>query len=350
MAEIKFFRGSYSSYNPTTHANGIYFATDKGIIKMNGVDYTHGVKDITLSDEGDEYIIKYTNDTETRIAAASDDYTSAISDKTLQVPNTVGGIAKGTTVQDLEGMSYAEIIDALLFPSVDPTHGNPSVSGFALSSTANPVELGSNVISVSAATLNKSTWNTFNDNLAYAGDVTSVTYSISLNGQTISDINSLPTKYTTVGSAVYQATVNYAKGPVPVNNKGIQVPNLACPAGSVSASRTVNVTCPWYASTATAGTLTKQSLISWNGTSGNMSTGEFTLMAHTSAAPQTFKLPRKATEIKMYSTVSQKFDVVNISDWTETAASESVNGVNHTYYTYVYNGANRGSVKLIVKF
>jgi hypothetical protein len=52
----------------------------------------------------------------------------------------------------------------------------------------------------------------------------------------------------------------------------------------------------------------------------------------------------------MYSTVSQKFDVVKLSDWTESSASESVNGVNHTYYTYVYNGANRGSVKLIVKF
>lgn len=350
MAEIKFYRGLYSSYNHETHANGIYFATDKGIIKMNGVDYTHGVKDIVLSDSGDEYVITYTNDTTTTIAAASDDYTSAIEDKTLEVPVAVGGIAKGTKVSDLEGKTYAEIIDELLFPSVNPTHTNPSVSGFSLSSTTSPVELGSNVITVSAAGLNKGIWSTYNNSKAYAGDITSIVYDLSINGTSYNDINSLPSKYNSVGTQTYKATVNYGQGPIPVNNKGAEVASLRCPAGSVNATRTVNVTCPWYASTVTAGTLTKQSLISWNSTAGNMTTGQFTLMSHTADAPQTFKLPRKASEIQMYSTVSQKFDVVKLSEWTESSASESVNGVNHTYYTYVYNGANRGSVKLIVKF
>lgn len=36
---VQFFRGPYASYKATDHANGIYFATDKGIIKMNGKDY-----------------------------------------------------------------------------------------------------------------------------------------------------------------------------------------------------------------------------------------------------------------------------------------------------------------------
>lgn len=36
---VQFFRGPYESYVQAMHGDGIYFATDKGIIKMNGKDY-----------------------------------------------------------------------------------------------------------------------------------------------------------------------------------------------------------------------------------------------------------------------------------------------------------------------
>jgi hypothetical protein len=52
----------------------------------------------------------------------------------------------------------------------------------------------------------------------------------------------------------------------------------------------------------------------------------------------------------MYNTVAKAFETVALSDWTETSASESINGVSQTYYTYSYKGDARGSVKLIVKF
>ena len=39
MALVKFYRGSYASYNKTTHADGVYFAGDKQLIIMNGVEY-----------------------------------------------------------------------------------------------------------------------------------------------------------------------------------------------------------------------------------------------------------------------------------------------------------------------
>jgi hypothetical protein len=63
-----------------------------------------------------------------------------------------------------------------------------------------------------------------------------------------------------------------------------------------------------------------------------------------------FKLPKKATNLQMYSTVSKSFETVALSDWSEAESSDSINEVDHTYYTYVYKGADRGSVKLIVKF
>jgi hypothetical protein len=162
----------------------------------------------------------------------------------------------------------------------------------------------------------------------------------------------LPETFKTLGNQTYQATVNYAAGPTPVNNKGVARPDLAAQAGSVSATRTVNVTAPWYASTETSGTLTKQALVAWNAAAGEMSTGSngFTLMPHTAETPQMFKLPRKAASIQMLNTVSGKFEAVPLNEWTEDSGTESVNGVNQTYYTYTYKGDARSSVKLIVKF
>lgn len=42
MALVKFYRGLKSAYNATTHADGIYFATDKGEILLNDVSYGLG--------------------------------------------------------------------------------------------------------------------------------------------------------------------------------------------------------------------------------------------------------------------------------------------------------------------
>ena len=39
MAQVKFYRGEYTKYNPATHKDGIFFAGDKHLIIMNGVEY-----------------------------------------------------------------------------------------------------------------------------------------------------------------------------------------------------------------------------------------------------------------------------------------------------------------------
>ena len=39
MAQVKFYRGEYAKYNPATHRDGIFFAGDKHLIIMNGVEY-----------------------------------------------------------------------------------------------------------------------------------------------------------------------------------------------------------------------------------------------------------------------------------------------------------------------
>lgn len=356
---IKFYRGLKAKYDASKHSQGIYFATDTFEIIHNGTSYSGllsestDVKDITLADG--VMTITFNNNTTKTIEVGSGKYQSNIEDKNVAMTTKYGDYAVGTKVSALEGKTYDELFDGIFFPSVNPTKsGDPAVSGFSLAQSG-PVELGTNVVSITAATLDRKKWNTYNNNAPYAGEVTSITYTFTINGETYDSIDDLANKtYSTLGSHTYKAVVAYGAGIAPKNNKGVEIASLACPAGSKSATRTINVTAPWYASTATAGTLTKQSLISWDTTAGNMQAGAtgtgFEVKPHTAAAPQMFKLPRKASNLQMYSTVSKSFETVALSDWTETSATESVNGVNHTYYTYTYKGADRGSVKLIVKF
>lgn len=356
---IKFYRGLRNLYDSNTHGSGIYFATDTGEILHDGKSYSglittnKSVKDITIV-EG-VMTITYTDDTTTTVDVGSGKYTSKIEDKTIAMTTKYGDYAVGTKVSDLEGKTYDELFDGILFPSVNPTKsGDPAVTGFVLASSG-PVELGANVISISEASLDRKKWSTYNNNAPYAGEITSIVYEFKINDTTYTAISDLSGKtYSTLGGHTYKAVVNYAAGAAPVNNKGVEVASLACPAGSKSATRTINVTAPWYASTDTAGVLTKQTLIAWNSTAGNMQAGAdgvgFEVQPHTAASPQIFKLPRKATSLQMYSTVSKAFDAVALSDWKEDESIDTVNGVEHTYYTYTYKGANRGSVKLIVKF
>lgn len=356
---IKFFRGLRSLYNVTEHGAGIYFATDTYEIIHNGSSYSgllsvdKSVANITLVDG--VMTVTYTDNTTTTIEVGSGKYASRIEDKNVAMTDNYGDFTSGTKVSALEGKTYDELFDGILFPSVNPTKsGDPAVSAFALASNG-PVELGTDVISISEASLDRKKWSTYNNDAPYAGEITSIAYEFKINGETYTAISDLSDKtYSTLGDHTYKATVSYAAGITPKNNKGVEVASLACEAGSKAATRTVNVTAPWYASTATSGVLTKQALISWNATAGNMQAGAtgtgFEVKPHTAVAPQMFKLPRKATSLQMYSTVSKSFETVALSDWNEVSASESVNGVDHTYYTYTYKGADRGSVKLIVKF
>jgi hypothetical protein len=129
---IQFFRGVRNLYDSAKHGAGIYFATDTYEIIHDGNSYSglleegKSVKDITLV-EG-VMTITYTDNSTQEVEIGSGKYMSNIEDKTLAMPNAVGGIAKGTKLEALEGKSYDAILDDLLFPTVNPTFTAPSAS------------------------------------------------------------------------------------------------------------------------------------------------------------------------------------------------------------------------------
>ena len=307
------------------------------------VGQTEGIKDIQLSNG--ILIITYSNGSTNNIiipGGGSNIYSSKIEDKNVAMTTTIGDYKVGTKVSHLEGKSYDELFDGILFPTINPTHGTPSLTGFVVNATL--VELGSNILSVTEADLNKATWTTYNNGMAYTGEVESITYNFSVNSSNYSNISDLLGQYTVLGNQTYKAVIKYGEGKAPKNNKGVLMPELACPAGQVEATRVVNVTAPWFIGSV------KKPLITWNNTVGSMSTGEFDLLPHTEEQPQSFKLPRKISGMQMYNTVAKQFETVSISSWEESSVEESINGVNHTYYIYTYTGSARGSVKLKVNF
>ena len=359
MAKIKFYRGPEASYVQETHANGVYFCTDTHKIFLDGQAYGGqdlGVDKVVANVELDlenpgQLKVTFNDSTTSNIVLPEADFTyeSAIEDKELTMPAAVGGLAKGTKVSDLETKTLSQLFDDMLFPTVNPTFVAPSAS-LSLNGYAATVEVGT-----AGPNLDSNFTKSFNKG------------AINLNGSKQADragalkedesfiyVNNTPSNTTTpasmpAGNTTFKYRAAYEVGPQPKDNKGN---NYSTPlaAGTVDSSAvTVNATFPWYATTTNNTDLTKQALIAWNNTAGQMTTPRFTVVAM-GDGKQEFKLPRKLSQLQMLNTVSNQMEVIDTSAWTESTASEHINGVEQTYYIYTYNGATRGAVTLIAKF
>ena len=168
---VKFYRGPQASYNSTTHADGIYFATDTKKIIMNGTEYggdsNKKVSNVALNANANGIVITYTDSTSTTLLlgkatvtadglmskedkakldsldpTASGSYESSL-DPSVATVEKLGGINAGTTVAQLTGKSYDEIFDTLIFPTVNPTFVAPTAT-ISLKGYSNTQEVGAN--------------------------------------------------------------------------------------------------------------------------------------------------------------------------------------------------------------
>ena len=329
MTELQFFRGLKDSYDVDKHGSGIYFATDTGEIIHNDKSYsglTPEVSGITN--------IQQTHSNSIQIEFANGETTeinSGVYQSSLDEDITIGD----TNVGELNGKKYNEILDMLLFPVEIPTVKiEPSITGFVLNPQVELVELGTSVSSITNAALNKGQWS---DGTDYTGDrIANIYY---FNGIELATLDEYKNQTYQLGDNIYSVVVNYGEGKKPKNSRGEEV-DLRCPSGQISTTRVVNATLPWYIEDV------KQDLIPW---SESMQTESFELKPHTKENPQSFSLPRKATNIYTFSSISAQNDGVGIGYIEDNSAWEEVIEDNG-YFTYYYKGSNRGSVKMIVKF
>lgn len=353
----KFYRGLKEKYVLSTHGGGIYFATDTKEIIQNGIVYTgelpdkNLIQDVALSTDGDKIVITHVDGSSSEIELTSGEYESNIDDKTLAMPNAVGGIAKGTKLSEIEGKTINAILDDLLFPTVNPTFTAPSAS-ISFNGYASTQEVGA-----AAPTADKFTTG-FNKGQITLNGVKQADRAGALEADSSfiywGDDTSKTELPATValGNTSYKYHAEYAEGPQPKDNKGNDYSSPLA-AGSVNSSAvTVNGTYPWFASTGSASAenpVVKQALVAWNETVGAMSTGNFTVQPSGTLA-QVFKLPRQLKTLQMLNTVSGAMDTIGTGDYNETTETISINGNERTYYVYTYKGSTRGEVTLLAKF
>lgn len=289
-------------------------------------------------------------------------YTTDLPDS-LVVPQTIGGINKGTKVSDLEGSTISQMFDNLLFPEVQPTIQAPSATiHFKDTFSSNGVyEVGATapIAANFNTSFNRGTCTVVGQaNKNRAGNLDSGNSFIYYGGNT--STKTLPAKVT-LGTMQYNYHAAYAQGDTLVTSKGNKAsatPN-PLPAGSVNSSNlTIFGTYPYYC----------------NGQSASSSSGDSNFP--TSATPDT-KLPlykwtdtlvgakfapesvtgtrmqfmysnrKKVTKVEFYNSISGKWETFDTSNYNAKSGIKtySVQGTNETYNILTTTGPLSGSVQ-----
>ena len=289
-------------------------------------------------------------------------YTTDLPDS-LVVPQTIGGINKGTKVSDLEGSTISQMFDNLLFPEVQPTIQAPSATihfkdtfssdGVYEVGTTAPIAANFNT------SFNRGTCTVVGQaNKNRAGNLDSGNSFIYYGGNT--STKTLPAKVT-LGTMQYNYHAAYAQGDTLVTSKGNKAsvtPN-PLPAGSVNSSNlTIFGTYPYYCNGQSASSSsgdsnfptsatpdTKLPLYKWTDT---LVGAKFASEAATGTRMQFMYSNRKnVTKVEFYNSISGKWETFDTSNYNAKSGIKtySVQGTNETYNILTTTGPLSGSVQ-----
>lgn len=289
-------------------------------------------------------------------------YTTDLPDS-LVVPQTIGGINKGTKVSDLEGSTISQMFDNLLFPEVQPTIQAPSATiHFKDTFSSNGVyEVGATapIAANFNTSFNRGTCTVVGQaNKNRAGNLDSGNSFIYYGGNT--STKTLPAKVT-LGTMQYNYHAAYAQGDTLVTSKGNKAsvtPN-PLPAGSVDSSNlTIFGTYPYYCNGQSASSSsgdsnfptsatpdTKLPLYKWTDT---LVGAKFASEAATGTRMQfMYSNRKKVTKVEFYNSISGKWETFDTSNYNAKSGTKtySVQGTNETYNILTTTGPLSGSVQ-----
>lgn len=289
-------------------------------------------------------------------------YTTDLPDS-LVVPQTIGGINKGTKVSDLEGSTISQMFDNLLFPEVQPTIQAPSATiYFKDTFSSNGVYEVGTTAPIAAnfnTSFNRGTCTVVGQaNKNRAGNLDSGNSFIYYGGNT--STKTLPAKVT-LGTMQYNYNAAYAQGDTLVTSKGNKAsvtPN-PLPAGSVNSSNlTIFGTYPYYCNGQSASSSsgdsnfptsatpnTKLPLYKWTDT---LVGAKFASEAATGTRMQfMYSNHKKVTKVEFYNSISGKWETFDTSNYNAKSGIEtySVQGINETYNILTTTGPLSGSVQ-----
>lgn len=289
-------------------------------------------------------------------------YTTDLPDS-LVVPQTIGGINKGTKVSDLEGSTISQMFDNLLFPEVQPTIQAPSATiHFKDTFSSNGVYEVGTTAPIAAnfnTSFNRGTCTVVGQaDKNRAGNLDSGNSFIYYGGDT--STKTLPAKVT-LGTMQYNYHAAYAQGDTLVTSKGNKAsvtPN-PLPAGSVNSSNlTIFGTYPYYCNGQSASSSsgdsnfptsatpdTKLPLYKWTDT---LVGAKFASEAATGTRMQfMYSNRKKVTKVEFYNSISGKWETFDTSNYNVKSGIKtySVQGTNETYNILTTTGPLSGSVQ-----
>jgi hypothetical protein len=190
-------------------------------------------KGSTLTFEDLDKTLLYLSQSISSSVGSSGIYDSAFPPGTL-TPQAVGGIDEDTDVSSLEGKTFSEMFDLLLFPALPP-----AASGFGFSSTVNPSsvqQVGTTASVILTSTFNQGSWVVANQsNRNYYGAATNYYFT---SGSTTID-NNTTNIYTfnnyrvLLGSNNFPTAVSHSTGQQPVFSSGAPY-SSPIPSGSLT--------------------------------------------------------------------------------------------------------------------
>lgn len=289
-------------------------------------------------------------------------YTTDLPDS-LVVPQTIGGINKGTKVSDLEGSTISQMFDNLLFPEVQPTIQAPSATiHFKDTFSSNGVYEVGTTAPIAAnfnTSFDRGTCTVVGQaNKNRAGNLDSGNSFIYYGGNT--STKTLPAKVT-LGTMQYNYHAAYAQGDTLVTSKGNKASVAPNPllAGSVNSSNlTIFGTYPYYCNGQSASSSsgdsnfpisatpdTKLPLYKWTDT---LVGAKFASEAATGTRMQFMYSNRKeVTKVEFYNSISGKWETFDTSNYNAKSGIKtySVQGTNETYNILTTTGPLSGSVQ-----
>lgn len=289
-------------------------------------------------------------------------YTTDLPDS-LVVPQTIGGINKGTKVSDLEGSTISQMFDNLLFPEVQPTIQAPSATiHFKDTFSSNGVYEVGTTAPIAAnfnTSFDRGTCTVVGQaNKNRAGNLDSGNSFIYYGGDT--STKTLPAKVT-LGTMQYNYHAAYAQGDTLVTSKGNKASVTPNPllAGSVNSSNlTIFGTYPYYCNGQSASSSsgdsnfptsatpdTKLPLYKWTDT---LVGAKFASEAATGTRMQfMYSNRKKVTKVEFYNSISGKWETFDTSNYNAKSGIKtySVQGTNETYDILTTTGPLSGSVQ-----
>lgn len=352
---IQFYRGLKTKYNypeNTSLQDAIFFATDTSEIIINGVTYgtdTEKLKDVSFDSAtntltfvkgtGTNYEVKFgdrllsdadrTAIDQVKDALAGAGFTAIYDttlDENLATVTALGGISAGTKVSALKGKKITEVLDTLIFPTVQPTAVDPTVSLSLKSGVANVREIGS---ALPTAANFSTSWNAGSIKIGNSVQSTRAGEKISESLYSVKGESELPT-VVPAGTTNYYYSVTYADGPEPKDSKGNPATSIAQLKGSTITSKAVAVygVYTFYANKVNS---EFASLPLTNATSFEVE------LAAEGPNKHAIKIPHTITKVELFNTVGNKYEPFDVTKFTKTTEVIDVNGTGVTYNVYTRN-------------